>query len=133
MASNRVANRMVAYPLRICDPDGEGGLCAQEGSYPTRHARAVVRRVERSDGTIGVGQNVASALDQGAGEIRAELRMELERDGAAIGPGQRRKRREVRRRHDFRVRWLSDDLILMRSRDGDFAHRVQPAFVVNDP
>src|SRR5206468_2352475 len=90
-----------------------GRLCLQEAPYPSGHAGVVVRRIEGRDCRLGIGHHVIPHLDQRLGESGGELRMELKGNRRPVGPGERRKRREFRRSHDFGARRLHYHLVLV--------------------
>src|SRR3954462_15852170 len=81
-------------------------LCLQEPPYPTADALIVVRRVERSDGRLGLVHPAVAHLAQRLRESGGEFRMELERDFRPVGPRECRVGREARRGDDLSIRRL---------------------------
>src|SRR6476646_7552618 len=53
-------------------------LCLEEAPYPSRHARTVVRSVERGNCRVRIGYDVVALFDQRLGEGGRKFRVELE-------------------------------------------------------
>src|SRR5579884_2613076 len=124
---------LVPLPSKSRGGNSRAPLCLQEPSYPTRHARIVVRRIERSDRGVRIGHDVIALLDQRLGEGGRKFGVELEGDRRTVGPGETRIWCELGLERDLGVWRLHDDLVLMRSwRRNLSAAAIHPWFALCD-